>query len=365
MKNLLTISGVAAAVSLAGVHAANFTAGSLVIYRVGDGTSVPTDSAIDISLLEVSQSGALIQTISVPYTGSSRLTASITAPSEGKLRSHGEYLAITGYDAAVGTADVASGADPRRVLIYDSSGSLANSLTFVAGGPYAHSNIRGAIPTTTGNGAWTAGTNASGANGTYYIDGSGSAQIASGNFRSVEIFDHQLYGTTAAGSHSRAFTIGTGLPTSGPASLGNFNGLPATGSYYVSMQLFDLNTTVAGFDTIYLSNGTNIEKWSLVGGTWSFNNAVSAPSPIMDFTASFNGSSVHIFAVTASNLYGLSDSSGYNGNISGSFGSSLRSAGSSYFFRGIDFAPIPESATWALFGIGAAFLLWRKRRRAD
>jgi hypothetical protein len=41
---------------------------------------------------------------------------------------------------------------------------------------------------------------------------------------------------------------------------------------------------------------------------------------------------VDIFAVTATDLYRLTDTAGYNNNITSSFGSSLLSAGTNYAF---------------------------------
>jgi hypothetical protein len=52
----------------------------------------------------------------------------------------------------------------------------------------------------------------------------------------------------------------------------------------------------------------------------------------MDFTAIQNGNTVDIFAVTATDLYRLTDTAGYNNNITSSFGSSLLSAGTNYAF---------------------------------
>jgi hypothetical protein len=371
MKKLLTTVGLAA-VTLAGginAHAAPFGNGTLIISRVGDGTTTLSNAAWNIDLLEVTTAGAVQQTINVPTTGASRLTASGTATSELKIRSNGQYLAVTGYDVALGTGNVTSTTDPRRVLVYNNLGNINTTLTFTggSGAPYGGNNIRGAIPTADGTAAWTAGhENTSGTpNGFYYLTGSSETQLVSGNVRTVDIFGGQLYGTTAAGSNTRAFTIGSGLPTTSGQSIGAMTGLPTTGDSYGSMQLFDLDANVAGFDTIYLSNGTAIEKWSLVSGTWTLNNTVAVTNPLMDFTAIQTGTTVDIYAVTASDLFRLTDTAGYNANISGNFGSSLLSAGTNFAFRGIDVAPIPEPSTWAMLVGGLAALILLRRRRPN
>ena len=339
----------------------------MVIYRVGDGSTTLSNAASQVSLLEVTTGGSVAQTINVPTTGGSRLTASGTAASEGKLRSNGAYLAITGYDSALGTASVAGTTDPRRSLVYGANGSLTNTLTFTggAGSPYGANNIRGAVPTSDGTAVWTAGHESTSGtpNGFYYLTGSSETQLVSANVRTVDIFGGQLYGTTAAGSDTRAFTIGTGLPTTTGQTLGALNGLPTSGTSYGSMQIFDLDSTVSGFDTIYLSNGNNIEKYSLVGSTWTLNNTANAGAAIMDFTASLSGSTVDIYAVTATDLFSLADTTGYNANITATFSTSLLSAGSNYVFRGIDFAPVPEPTTWALLAGGLTILTIFRRRR--
>jgi hypothetical protein len=74
---------------------------------------------------------------------------------------------------------------------------------------------------------------------------------------------------------------------------------------------------------------------------------------------------VDIFAVTATDLYRLTDTAGYNNNITSSFGSSLLSAGTNYAFRGIDVAPIPEPSTWAMLVGGLAALILLRRRRPN
>jgi hypothetical protein len=252
-------------------------------------------------------------------------------------------------------------------LVYGGNGAIATTLTFTggSGSPYGGNNIRSAVPNASGNAVWTVGhENTSGSpNGVYYLTGSSQTQLVADNLRTVDIFGGQLYTTTASGSNTRASTVGTGLPTTAGQSFGSLNGLPTSGTGYGSIQIFDLDNAVTGFDTIYLANGTDIEKYSLVGAVWTLNNSVTATGSILDFTAAYDGSEVDIFAVTGSDLVGLSDATGYNSNISASFGSSLLAAGANYAFRGIDYAPIPEPGTWALIGFGSAFVLWRKRRR--
>src|SRR5437870_11935917 len=92
------------------VHAAAFTPGNLVIYRVGDGSAAITSAATAVFLDEYTTAGGSpVQSIAMPtvVNGSNkRLTAAGTSTSEGLLTRSvdGNYLTATGYDTAVGTA---------------------------------------------------------------------------------------------------------------------------------------------------------------------------------------------------------------------------------------------------------------------
>src|SRR2546429_280991 len=79
--------------------ASPFTAGNLVVYRVGDGLSALGSAATPVFLDEYTPAGVFVQTIAVPTTtsGSNRaLTASGTATSEGLLTRSidGQYLTL-------------------------------------------------------------------------------------------------------------------------------------------------------------------------------------------------------------------------------------------------------------------------------
>src|SRR6266851_135715 len=68
---------------------AAFTAGDLLIVRVGDGSTTLGTNAAAVSLLEYSRSGTLVQTISVTSSGTSALTMVGTTTTEGILQGSG------------------------------------------------------------------------------------------------------------------------------------------------------------------------------------------------------------------------------------------------------------------------------------
>src|SRR5205085_8054048 len=98
------------------VIAAPFTAGNIVIYRVGDGGATLGSTGTAVFLDEYTPAGVLVQSVAMPTAGSSgRLVASGTATTEGFLtRSEdGRYLVVPGYDAALGATVTTSTTVPR------------------------------------------------------------------------------------------------------------------------------------------------------------------------------------------------------------------------------------------------------------
>ena len=98
---------------------APLTAGNIVVYRVGTGAAALHANATAVFLDEYTPAGSLVQSIAMPTTdsgGNQTLTASGTATSEGllTLSADGQYLVLTGYDAALGTASITTSTSCRR-----------------------------------------------------------------------------------------------------------------------------------------------------------------------------------------------------------------------------------------------------------
>src|SRR3982751_2489011 len=93
------------------IHAAAFTPGNLVIYRMNDGAAALTANGTAVFLDEYTTAGVLVQSIAVPTTtvaSQRRLVCSGTATSEGFLTRSvdGQYVVFAGYDAALATASL-------------------------------------------------------------------------------------------------------------------------------------------------------------------------------------------------------------------------------------------------------------------
>ena len=97
-----------------------FTAGNIVIVRVGDGSTSLINTGNPVFLDEYTTTGSLVQSIALPIAvdgTNKRLILSGTATSEGALSrsADGSALVLTGYDAAPGGATSLSGTSAASV----------------------------------------------------------------------------------------------------------------------------------------------------------------------------------------------------------------------------------------------------------
>ena len=331
-------------------HAAAFTAGNVVVYRVGTGTGSLLTAATPVFLDEFAPGGALVQSIALPVAvagAQRRFTASGTATSEGSLQRSADrqHLTFTGYDADAGTTGVATStvASVPRVVGFADRNAVIDTTTAVTA--FSANNIRSAV-SDDGTGAWVCG----GTSGVVYVGRGGSGTFttvssSSNNNRSIDIADGQLFFSSGSGTF-RLAQVGTGSPkTSGHTSLPVSGGPVSTASPY-QFTLLDLDAAVPGADTLYAADDTagtgGIQKYCLNSGTWEARGNVAGGGEvtgIRGLTAAAQGGTVTLYATTSIRLVSLTDSSGYNGTLAGSF-AVLASAAANTGFRGIDFAPV-------------------------
>ncbi len=336
-----------------------FTAGDLVIDRIGDGSAALTSSGTQVFLDEYSPTGTLVESVPMPGVsnvgGNQALVSSGTATSEGELNlsSNGAYLVLTGYDTPIGTASV-SGTDstsvPRTIGVVSATGSV-NTTTALTDFATA-SNPRSA-DTTNGTSLWIAG----GAGGVAYttlgsttstpLDASGEQ-----NVRDLQIFNGQLY--VSSQKSLTLGTVGTGEPTTGGQSLTNLPGLPASGATLAANAYFFANLSGVGTapDTLYItdtasnSGAGQIDKYSLESGTWVATGSIAVGPEVTGVTGSVSSGIVTLYATasgsssTSGMLYKATDSTGFQGTVSGtaSLIATAANAGNEAF-RGIAFAP--------------------------
>ncbi len=327
-----------------------FSAGDVVVYRVGTGSGVLSSSATPVFLDEFEPSGALVETVALPTatSGSNKpLLASGSAGSEGllTLSADGNYLMASGYDASVGTAKVAetsSSSVPRTVARVSAAGEVdtTTALTDAASG----NNPRSAT-SSDGTNIWFGGA----AGGIRYTTLGSSTSTSLNepdkNVRGVSIFDGQLY-TSADPTKAGALTIaavGSGLPTTGAQTISNltFSAAPKQ-PYAYSFLTLGLGP---GPDTLYVADNEAgaVIKYGLLGGTWTKEGSVAVAS-VSGLTANDAGGTVSIFATSsgsegkAGTLYEITDTSGVGGPLSGA-ANAIATAPANEAFRGVAFAP--------------------------
>lgn len=331
-----------------------FTAGNIVVYRVGSGATALSNAAAAVYLDEYTTAGVLVQSIAMPTADTTvggvtnqTLTAVGNSSLEGlmTLSADGRYLMLTGYDTAVASTNaVTLAASTGRVIGRVGIDGIVDTTTSISAG---NGNIRG-IASTDGSSFYVSTSNTGVSYGTY-----GSSVVtqlntnATGpvNVRGLSIFDGQLYESSMSGAF-RIATVGTGLPTTAGqtvtniASDGSATSPTATASAPGAFFFADLTADVAGIDTLYVADSrTNggLFKYSLVGGVWTSNGSIVDPG-LTGLTGSVSGSTVTLFGTTGSGLDLFSDTSGYNGILTGG-STRIATAAANTAFRGVAFAP--------------------------
>jgi len=332
--------------------AAPFTAGNLVIQRIGDGSGTLSANGNPVFLDEYTPAGTLVQSIALPTTGPDPCINAGNATSEGYLsRSpNGQYLAIGCYAQTLPNATGLSASAPATInravfrAAPDGTVVLAARLTDATG------NIRSA--------AIADGTNlyaaSSGVGVRYTTFGSNgtSTQLATTptNIRNLQIESGQLYLSSGAAG-VRVASVGTGTPTTSGQTVTNLPGADvlALASPYAYAML-DRSTTVAGVDTLYVADDSTatpgVRKFSFDGTSWTARG--SSGAAVRGLTARIAaGGSVEIFATTATNpnaLVLLTDTAAFDQAILGT-STPLATAPTNAAFRGVVFAPVAPTPT--------------------
>ena len=331
-----------------------FTAGNIVVYRVGAGATALSNATAAVFLDEYTSTGILVQSIALPTADTSvggianqTLTAIGNSALEGLLTRSvdGRFLMLTGYDTAVATTNAAAlAAATGRVVGRVGVDGLVDTSTSLAIGS---GNIRGIA---SDNGASfyvsTSTTGVSyGSFGTSAVTQLNTSATGPVNVRGLGIHDGQLYESSMSGAF-RISTVGTGEPTTAGqiittiASDGSATSPSAAASAPGAFFFADLTATVDGVDTLYVADsrtGGGLFKYSLVGGLWTANGSI-VDSGLTGLTGSISGSTVTLFGTTGAALDLFSDATGYNGILTGG-STRLAPAATNTAFRGVAFAP--------------------------
>jgi len=378
-----------ACVSLHAQSLSSFTPGDLVVEEVGNGTTALSGTAAAVFFDEYTPAGLLVGNVALPSTGAGAITDGGTGGTDGMitLSPNGEFLAFSGFNAPVGTSGV-TGTATTAVQRVGGTVSFDGTVTTDLLGTTAFNGAaaRGAFATDPSD-VWVNGKGNSTTDGIWFNNGSSSTLVANSNLRTIGYSSGQLL----AANGTNILAIGSGLPTSG-----NFN--PTISSIIATsgtaLGQFVLVTVpgsgVSGPNTLYVADSGSATKailkytltsGTLLSGTWVANGTASisafANTGAFGLTGVLDGNgSVTIYGTSsnssnnAGSLFALTDSSGYEGNLTGS-ATEIAAASANETFRGVAFAPspsitpVPEPATFAaLFGAGVLGVSAALRRRA-
>jgi hypothetical protein len=302
-----------------------FTAGNIVVYRVGDGSATLSLTMAKVYLDEYTPSGTLVQSILLPTTGKK---ISMIGRGEGgylTLSADGRSLVIPGWDVDAGVTVSSVVGLNRSLGLVDFNGAVSN-VTVVTNNP-GNTQIASTI-TDNGSNYWIGG-----GNRVEYVPGGSSTATAITTLTSpsygVAISQGQLYAGTSILTQP-LIQIGSGLPTTSGQTITALPGLPDRTNPR-QFAFADLNSSVPGMDVLYLASqnsaGGGIQKYSLVNGSWVLNGTVGLTGDYYaGLTIKTSANSVAIFAtrkggngvlVKGGELVSLTDNSGYNGTLSG------------------------------------------------
>ncbi len=353
------------------VLAANFTAGNLVVYRVGTGVAGSlTNRGSVVFLDEYMTNGTFVQSIQIRtnyFGANSPLLGDGTSAIDGLLTrsTDGRFIVLAGYGATLGQftnfALIGTFANeaPRVVGFVDGSGNIKTT-TAMTNSLLDGSTVRSAA-STDGTNIWFTG-NPLGVN--YTTRGSNDetrVTTSSANTRQSNVFSNQLY-FSAGGTNPRLGTPTNAccyLPTSTNALFASLPGVPTDTNQPIAFVLLKLNAGGADpLDTLYFTDdgtlqGSSVQKFSLVGGTWVNNGSIAGINNPVGLAGATRivgtTTNVDLFITQGGatltgggNIAYVADPTGYNAGPSGSpaliYDGSV--AGFAKGLRGIVFAPV-------------------------
>ncbi|MEI7731508.1 MAG: DNRLRE domain-containing protein, partial [Verrucomicrobiota bacterium] len=319
--------------------AAPFTAGNLVVERVGDGTGVLSGTATNVFLDEYTSAGSLVQSIALPTTPGTApatypLVDSGSATSAGMITrsTDGRFIIIPGYGTNIGFASVVSAAGVARVVgVVKYDGTVDTTTAFSDG--FVGNNMRSAA-STDGTAIWMVGTSSGAIKGARYTTKGSSTTTSidpTPNARCVAIFGGNVYYDTATILYKQS---GTPTTATTPGTI-TFSGTAPS-----SMYQFVIVTVPSG-DVCYIADDTlnGILKYSVSGTTFTYQGKITAAS-VRGLTATVSGSTVILYGATGTTIYTATDTAANNAAPSTASATTLVTAASNKAFRGIVLAPV-------------------------
>ncbi|MFY7653169.1 MAG: T9SS type A sorting domain-containing protein [Chitinophagaceae bacterium] len=306
-----------------------FTPGNLVITRVGAGISTLSSKSAPVYLVEITPSGNVVQTITIPFLdnmltpGNNKLVTQGSSSNDANisLSGDGRFFVVAGYncDTTI-TSPSSSSPKTQRTIARISMAGVVNTSTLMDTVKNT-SNSRMAA-TNDGTGFWQIGAAGGvryvpfGCTGIYPTDSAVTISTTVNNLRTIQTYGGDLYIGGASGTVVRAGKI-PGFPTTNTGTAISI--LPGTSTALTANTIFltSLPGGPAGLNTMYIADdGTRsgIKKYALnaTTGNWDSLGIIDAGGAYRALTASVSGSNVTLYAVKASSpLIRFADISGY------------------------------------------------------
>jgi len=352
-----------------------FTAGNLVVSRVGTGAAALGSGATAVFLDQFTTTGTLVSSLSVsPNSGTGFFNSgSATSELAISLTADGTALTLGGYTTTAGTASIASTtavAAPRTAAIVSYDGTVNTASNF--GGAYSGNNIRSVV--SDGTSVWGFGAN-TGVNVINPLPGTTSSNIynAITNLRVGNIYNGNLMFSTGSGT-ARGIYMFTGLPTAAatPTLLLNTGGASSNYDFYLSTDALTLYVSddAVGSGGLYkytrpdtASPFSQAVRWNvftgLTGGTTGFRG--------LAVTQEGGNTAIYATSATAGANTQVVKMVDDGTNNTGAVFSVIATAGTNTAFRGLEWAPqqaalLPEPGTLALAALGFISLFVRRRK---
>ena len=350
------LSAALAVATFTSTHAqTSLSQGNLLLTQV----SGNVNTAGPVSILELNQSGGVVQTLTIP-SGNGGLQISGTATSEGALtlNASGDSWTLAGYSppyTGSGSLSSRTGAQAQRgFLTLGASGGIS-STTLLATNVYSGQNIRAGVQS--GSGIWFAGSSSGTAGivpGVVYSDGTTSTSIQNLNSRNLGIYRSNLY--VSSGSGTQGIYVYSGLPTTTATASAFLTGVTGQGT-----NPYDFEFSPDG-NTLYVADSSiGVQKFTFNGTAWSlaYNLTATGITANAGFGLAVDWTSTGgntVFWTTPTNVYKALDG---GTAVTGTSISSISSTTGAY--RGLDIVTIPEPSSAALLGFGTLALLGLRR----
>jgi len=337
---IATVTTVYNAASNAPPH---FTAGNLVVLRVGNGGESLGNHGNSVFLDQFTTNGAPVNSLAIPNNQTNALVVSGNASSEGALTrsADGRLLVLAGYQIpltnavllASSLADADAVTVPRALGAVDFTGGFA--LTGLTMNQFGANNMRSGTTDGLGN-YWGAGA----ASGTYYFGDGPPATVQTTVKNTVVIQDlgGNLFFSTSKTTPGIWKIPGTPSNATAPALVL----ASPTGKPYAFAFNNSFTTAYIADDTIAPNGG--VQRWDFNGSAWALSYAFAGVtnSGARGLAVDFRGLQPVLYATTAEDtanrLVTITDTG------AAAAVTTLATAGPNQLFRGITFTPETNGA---------------------